>query len=94
MPGDSLPFAVFIGREPDVGDADGLDRLFELGNHLLLLGVNLVGGGEAIGDVDRWRAVLGLLDDTADVADAAEHHEVTTEVFLDGFGFGRALYDD
>ena len=92
MPGDSLSFAVFIGREPDIfGRFNGF---FPFGNDFALFGVDLVLRLKAVSDVDRWRAIFGLLNDRTNVSNGRQHGKILTEVFLDRLGLGRTLYYD
>ncbi len=86
VPCDGLSFAVLIGGEPH---GLALGQPGELVDHLLLVGRNLVDGGEAAVDVDAQI----LFREVADVAEARLDHEVLAEELLDGLGFGRRLDD-
>ena len=94
VPGNRLPFAVFIGCEPHIVCANCLDGLLELGNHLLLVWVDLVDGLEVVFDVDRRLSILGFLGDGANVPYAREHLIFLAQVALNCLGFGGALDDD
>ena len=62
MPGDSLPFAVFIGGQPDIVFADGLDVFLQLGDDFLFLWINFVDSKKIVRHINRRRAVLGFFD--------------------------------
>ena len=94
MPGNRLPFAVFIGCEPHIVCSNCLDGLLELGNHLLLVWVDLVNGLEVVFDIDRRLPILGLLGDGANVPHAREYLILPAQVALDCLGLGWALNDD
>ena len=63
MPGNGLPFAVFIGCQPDIVFADGLDVFLQLGDDFLLLGINFIDSKKIICHINWRRAVLGFFDD-------------------------------
>ena len=94
MPGNCLPFAVFIGCKPHIIRSNRFDSLFELGDDLLLVWVDLVDGLEVILDIDRRLAILSLLGDGANVPYAREHLIFPAQVALDCLGLGWALDDD
>ena len=91
MPGDRLPFAVFIGCEPDL--LGGLNGSLKLGDDFLFFGVNFVLSFKPVLDVYRRRSLFGFLYDTANVAHAREDMKIFTEVFLDSLCLGWALYN-
>ena len=92
MPGDCLSFTVFISRKPDgVGFFDGF---FEFSDNLFLFGVHFIGGREAMLDINRWSAILGLLGNRAYMTNTRKDSEFFAEVFFDGLGLCGALYDD
>lgn len=66
MPGNRLPFAVLIGRQPDIFFANGFDGLFQFGDDFLFLGVNFVLSVKIVLNINRWCAVLSF-DDRADM---------------------------
>ena len=94
MPGNRLPFAVFIGCEPHIVCSNRLDGLLELGNHLLLVWIDLVDGLEVVFDIDRRLSILGLFGDGTNVPYAREHLIFPAQVALDCLGLGWALDDD
>ena len=94
VPGDRLPFAVFIGCEPDIFFANGFDSFFQFGSNFFLLWINFIDSIKIVLDIDRRRAVLGLFDDGTDMPDARKYLKIFTEIFLDSFGFRGALDDN
>ena len=82
VPCDGLSFAVFIGSQPN---GLLLGQLREFAHDLFLVGGNLVDRCITISYLDTQT----LLGQVADVAETGANHEVATEKFLDGFGFGR-----
>ena len=102
MPGDGLALAVLIsGQQEFVGV---LEKRLELGDLLLLVGVDDVEGLEVVVHVDpeagpRLAAVLGrdlgsLVGHVADVADAGLDHVALAEVAGNRARLGRRLDDD
>ena len=95
MPGDRLALAVLVRREQElvgVGEA-----LLQVGDHLLLAGVDDVVRLESVVDVHterpeplalRLRDVLGAIREIAHVPDARPHGVVAPEVALDGSRLG------
>ena len=94
MPGNRLPFAVFIGCEPHIIRSNRLHSLFELGDDFLLVRIDLVDGLEVVFDIDRRLSILGLLGDGANVPYAREHLIFPAQVALNCLGLGGALDDD
>jgi 1-acyl-sn-glycerol-3-phosphate acyltransferase len=88
VPGDRLSFAVFVRREQQLVRAREL--LLEVGDDLLLVGVDDVERFEAVLDVDaeprprlflhRGRDLARLVGEVADVTDARGHVEAVAEV--------------
>jgi len=101
MPGDRLPFAVFVGRE--VEGVRLAQQLLELADVLLLVGVDDVERREVVLHIDAELAelralevrgdVLGALGEVTDVPDRRLHHEVGAEIARDGLGLRRGLDD-
>ena len=94
MPGNCLPFAVFISCEPHIIRSNRLHGLLELGDDLLFVWIDLVDGLEVVFDINWRLAILGLLGDGANVPYAREHLIFLTQVALDCLGLGWALDDD
>ena len=94
MPGNRLPFPVFIGCEPHIVCANCLDGLLELGDDLLLVWIDLVDSLEVVFDIDRRLSILGLLGDGANVPYAREHLIFPAQVALNCLGLGWTLDDD
>ena len=102
MPGDRLALAVFVGREQELVGV--LEERAELGDLLLLVGVDDVERAEAVLDVDAetrpflllvlGRDVGGALRKVANMADGGLDHEVGTEVPGDRPRLRRGLDDD
>ena len=86
MPGDCLSLAVFIGSQPYGFGLVG--EFLQLGDHLLLVGGNLVFGPEASGDVDTHP----LLAEVSYMAYAGLYGEVAPKVFLDCLYLSGRLY--
>ena len=95
VPGDRLPFAVQVGREPDVFRQ--LRRLLEVGDGLLRVVHHLVGGLEVVVQVHAGHRHLDALRvagrQVADVADTGHHAVVLAEVLVDRLGLGRRFND-
>jgi hypothetical protein len=102
VPGDRLSFAIFIGREVQLGGlGQQVLQLLDLG---LLLGRHDVQRHEAVLDVDagagpRLAAVrvgdlVGPGRQVADVADRRLDDRAATEEAADGLRLGRRLDDD
>ena len=101
MPGDGLALAVVVGGEVELVGA--LEGLAELGDGLLLVGVDDVVGLEPVLDVDRELAVgalllsgrqLGGLGQVADVAYGGLDVEVVAQVCGNGTDLVGGLDDD
>ena len=73
VPGNRLPFAVFIGCEPHIIRSNCLHGLLELGDDFLLVWIDLVDGLEVVFDIDRRLSILGFLGDGTNVPYAREH---------------------
>ena len=59
VPADRLALAILVGREDELVGA--LERLLQLGDDLLLVGVHHVAGVEVVVGVDAGEAAVGLL---------------------------------
>ena len=101
VPGDGLALAVLVGREEELVGV--LERPLELGDLLLLVGVDDVVRLEAVVDVDgelaerallHVRGQLGGLRQVADVPDAGLDVVALAEVPRDRARLGRRLDDD
>ena len=87
VPRDGLPFAVFIGSEPN---RLGLFReLFELGHRLFLVGGNFVMRSEVVGDIDAQSLFRQIPDMTETRLDDISF----AQKLFDRFGLGGRLYD-
>jgi len=87
VPRDGLPFAVFIGSEPN--RLGLLRELFELGHRLLLVGGYFVVGSEVVGDIDAQ----SLFRQVPDMAETRLDDIPLAQKLLDRLGFGGRLYD-
>jgi hypothetical protein len=88
VPGDRLALAVGVGGQQDhVGLADGLAQRR---HRLPLLGRDLVGRGEAAGDVHPEGAARQI----AHMAQGGAHEVVRPEIRADGLRLGRRLDDE
>ncbi|MCY1538035.1 hypothetical protein D9M68_735590 [compost metagenome] len=74
MPGNRLPFAVFIGCEPDCFGF--FNSAPELGNGLFLFRINFVGSFEVVIYFDRLRAALYFFGNTTDVTNTRQYFKV------------------
>ena len=102
VPGDRLALAVFVRREQKLVGL--VQKLLQIGDALLLLGVDDVQRLEVVVDVDaeaspRFLLVFGghvggALGEVADVADARLDVEIGTEKALDRPRFCRRFDDD
>ena len=101
VPGDRLALAVLIRGEVEL--VGRLQRPLELGDLLLLVGVDDVVGREVVVDVDAEPPERPALDlgrhlarrgDVADVADGGLDEPVLAQIARDRLGLGRALDDD
>ena len=88
MPGDGLPFAVWVGGQIDgVGLGCGAAQLAD---HVLLIVDDLVLGGKIVGFVHAQTAGRQV----AHMAHAGLHHVLRSQKFLDGLHLGRRFHDD
>ena len=101
VPRDRLTLAVLIRGEIEL--VGRLQRPLELGDLLLLVGVDDVVGREVVVDVDAEPPERPALDlgrhlarrgDVADVADGGLDEPVLAQIARDRLGLGRALDDD
>ena len=88
MPGDRLPFAVFIGCEP-YGLRSGR-RLLEFGHYFLLVGRHHVLRPETVFDVDAELVVLQV----AYMSEAGFHHIAVAKELLDCLCLGGRFHDN
>ena len=88
MPSNSLSFAVFIGCEPDVFLADCLDISLKFGDNFLFFRINFIDCEKIVSHVNRWRSILRLFNNRANMPHAGQDVKILAEVFLDGFSFG------
>src|SRR5262249_51263027 len=87
MPGYGLPFAVFIGSQPDVRVFGGF---FQIGDNFFLIRANLVLGREIMLQVD----VQALFGQVADMPETTLDLITLAEKLLNGLGLGRTLYNN
>ena len=101
VPGDGLALTVVVGGQVELVGL--LEGLLELGDRLLLVGVDDVVGGEVVLDVDRELPVgallhgggqLGGLRQVADVPHGGLDVELRTQVAGDGAHLVGGLHDD
>src|SRR5439155_5377779 len=102
VPGDRLAFAVLVRREQELVRVGEL--LAQVGDDLLLVGVDDVERLEAVVDVDaepsprlllhRSRDLARAVGKVADVADARRHDEVVSEITRDRLRLRGRLDDD
>ena len=88
MGGDGFAFAVRIGRKVD--GIGGAGQLFEMGDHLLFAGDDLVLGGEIVVDIDA-EALLGQI---LNMTEGGFHVVTGAEILLNRLGLGGRLDDD
>ena len=73
---------------------DRFHGFFQLTNDFLFLGVNFVNCRKTVIDINWRRAVFSFFGDTANMSHARKHTKICAKVFLDGFCFCWALYDN
>ena len=100
MPGDGLAFAVLVGCEQQFVGL--FEQLFQLGDLLLLVGVDHVVGLEArfdvhgelrVGALFHRRGQLGGLGEVANMADGGLYGVVRSEIAADGASLRWRLHD-
>ena len=95
VPGDGFPFAVEVGREPDVRGP--LGGFLKLRHRLGAVGHHLVGGLEVVVQINPRHGILHALGvaagQVADVAHAGHDQVVRAQVLVDRLGLGGAFHD-